>query len=620
MTSCRAKVAGERIAVALGLLAALAAFGGAAASAASAQIAQAAQVGPPRQLTPPVRRTSPRPTASESAPRRTQPPPSALAVPAPPPGTRVRREIDVVTLTAPDPASVGLIGETEGGLGVSLWRGTERALVETLLPRLPIKTSSRAARRLAVRLLTSRAEAPSGPSQGSNMLALRVERLVALGEVAAASRLASLAPVDQTDQSLARAAVEALFLQNNNAGACQRIRLDARQFKKDYWQRARAFCLMLSGDRLRAGIVVDILRERGGKTPETFFALMEALAGGEEADIKSLSDPSGLDLAMMRVANARLPADVLSSDRPAVLRGVVDSPNADLDLRLIAAERAYGYGAIDAETLGELYSSVPFDDDTLAQPMTAAETDWGPRGRALLLRGARSASAAAARAELLRQAYELAREKGGWDALLGASVPLLKTIEPAPDLLWFARDAGLALLSAGDVDRARIWLDLAAADSDRAREAMIRLWAIGRFVVPPGAPAAIDPAPFAAWLRAVKASDSEEGRAKAILLMSLLEAQGGTTEPGRWATLLAASGSIAGGTGPDIAWRNALDEAADASRVGETVLIALLGLANARDGRADTATIHAAIDGLRRVGLSREARSLALEAAVANGL
>ena len=586
-----------------------------------AQLAQLAQVGPPRRLAPPERTAEPRSTPRPlSVPRRqTVAPPAAAAVPAPGLGGRMKRAVDVVTLRAPDPASVGLIGEGEGGLGVALWRGSDRSLVESLLPRLPIKTPSRAARNLTIRLLTTRAEAPAGSSQGKSLLAMRVERLVALGEVDQASRLAALASADQTDQSLAGAAVEALFLQNDNSGACQRVRRHARRFKENYWQRARAFCLTLSGDRLRAGILADILRERGGPTPDAFFALMEALAGGEEAEVSSLSDPSGLDLAMMRAANARLPADVLSSDRPAVLRGVVGSPNADLDLRLIAGERAFTYGAIDAATLAEIYNAVPFEADVLAKPMTAAEADWGPRGRALLLRSAGSAASSTTKAELLRRAFELAREKGGWDIMLRASAPILKIMTPEPGLLWFARDAVLALLSAGEPGRARLWLELAETDSDAARDAMIRLWAIGRFFGPADTPAVIAPAPFTAWLRAVEAEKTAEGREKAILLMSLLEALGGSAEAGSWASLLAAGQGLTN-SGPDVAWMNALNEAASASRVGETVLIALLGLVDAQSGRADTATIRAAVDGLLRVGLVREAKTLALEAAVANGL
>ena len=624
MTGCRVRAPGERAAAVGALLAGLLTV--LAATAVQADGHRIAQAGPPRQLAPPARLTPspgsvvPSPPVSGTAPRQHPQPPAHARPDAPPPEGRVGHGVDVVPLTAPDAASVGLIGETEGGFGVSLWRGTQRALVEALLPRLPVKTSSRAARALAIRLLSSRAEAPRGPSRGADMLILRVEKLVALGAVVAASRLAALAAIDRTGQGLARAAVEASFLHNDNAGACQRIRRHARRFKQGYWQRARAFCLALSGDRPRAGLMVDILRERVGNASEMFFTLMEALASGENAEVRSLPDPSGLDLAMMRAANARVPADVLSSDRPAVLRAVVESPNANLDLRLIAAERAYLYGAIDAETLGEIYDALPFDAESTAEPARSAEADWGPRGRALLLRGARAADTGAARAALLRQAYDLARERGGRDVMLGASVPLLKTMRPEPGLLWFARDAVLGLLSVGDMDRARLWLDLAAADNDQAREAMIRLWGIGRFVVPPDAAAAVEPARFTAWLDAVHATSTAAGREKAILLMSLLEGQGGGTEPGRWAALLTATGPAPRGTAPDVAWKNALAEAADAGRVGETVLITLLGLVDSGDGRADAATLRAAIDGLRRVGLAREAHALALEAAVANGL
>ena len=490
MTGCRVRTPGERTAFVRAFLAGWLVF--LATTAVRADSLRIAQAGPPKPLAPPARLVplpvpaTPEVPASRTAPRRVWQPPAGSPSDPPPADDRRRSGVDVVPLTPLGPASVGLMGEAEGGFGVSLWRGTKRGLVEALLPRLPVKTSSRAARALAIRLLSTRAEAPGGLSRGANMLTLRVERLVALGAIVTASRLAALAAADRVDQSLARAAVEASFLHNDNAGACQMVRRHARRFKQVYWRRARAFCLTLSGDSLRAGLMIDALRERAGNASEAFFALMEALTSGEDAEVESLPDPSGLDLAMMRAARARVPADVLSSDRPAVLRAAADSPNADLGLRLVAAERAYGYGAIDADTLGEIYDAVAFDADAMAEPLRSAEADWGPRGRALLLRSARAAGDDAARARLLRQGYDLAREKGGWDVLLAASVPLLQTMRPDPGLLWFAHDAVLGLLSAGDVARAQLWLDLAEADEDRAREAKIRLWGIGRFVGPAG--------------------------------------------------------------------------------------------------------------------------------------
>ena len=165
----------------------------------------------------------------------------------------------------------------------------------------------------------------------------------------------------------------------------------ARRSEDSYWQRAFAFCLLLSDEGARADIIVDVLAERGDESAPFFPELVETLNGGETAVVESLPDPAGLDLAMMRAANVRLPADVLGSDRPAVLRSVAASPNAGLDLRLAAGERALVYGAIDADRLNELYAAVQWDDDAHADPAKTAAGVWGPRGRALLLLSAAAA-------------------------------------------------------------------------------------------------------------------------------------------------------------------------------------------------------------------------------------
>ena len=614
MTGCRAEAArqGRIAALALAL----------AAGAAAPAFAQTLPPGPPETRDPPsapVRLTPP-----SRLPPPDPPPalPGAPAGPAARPGAPPVPEaaVDTVVLTPPDPDSVGLIGEAEGGFAVSMWRGSRRALLESLLPRLPARLASPIARGLAVRLLTTRAIAPAGSSDGRGLLALRVERLVALGEAALAGRLAALAPAAAADEALAKTAAEASFLEDDYAGACQRIERGARGFEDDYWQRARAFCLLLSGDRDRAEILVDVLRERGGASG-IFFALMESLASGAPAGVDSLPDPSGLDLAMMRAAKAPLPADVLSSDRPSVLLAVIGNPNAGLDLRLVAAERALAYGAIDARRLSEIHDAVPDEDaPDGAAPAASGPTDWGPRRRALLLREARDAPDGRAKAAALRRVLKVAGERGGRTLVLAASLPVVEAIEPEPDLLWFAGDAAAVLGASGKPERAGAWLALAAGGGGAARETAARLWAAARLAAPQDGPAPADPDAYGGWLRSVGAEGAPEGREKAILLAALLDALGRPLAPARWAELLAAGRSVRRPRGADIAWTRALDEAARAGRAGETVLIALLGLGDARGGLADAAAVAPAVAALRRIGLEREARGLALEAAVRGGL
>ena len=615
----------DRLCAGLAVAAAIAAIG--VAVAAQTAAARDRQDGPPTRLaqaseepSSPVRLVPPgddKKPAPQPTPETDPEPPAADAPAALPDG-------DAVTATALsvlDTASVGLIGSEEGGLGIALWRGSKRPLIEKLLARLPARTRSAAARSLAIRLLSTRAKAPQGESEGPDLLTSRVSRLVELGAVDAASRLANQVSADQTGETLARNAVEALFLQNDNAGACQRVRDFARRSLDAYWQRAFAFCLLLSGEGARADMIVDILAERGEASAQLFSELIETLNGGEAAVVESLPEPTGLDLAMMRAANIRLPADVLISDRPGVLRSVATSPNAELDLRLEAGERALVYGAMDADRLNELYAAVPLEDDALADPATAAEASWGPRGRALLLRGAAAAESPEAKARMLRHAFELARENGGYGVMAGASAPVLASIQPDATLDWFAHDAVSASLAAGHLEQARSWLGLAdgAAEAGTlAREATARLWAIG-LLASPQAGSGVDRSALAAWRQSAHADDIDAGRRAEVVALTLLEALGVAAGPGRWAELLA-EGPPPRASAPGIAWTRALEGASTAERVGETILIALLGLAGANGDMSGAAAMRMVIESLRRVGLDSEARALALETAVAHGL
>ena len=580
-----------------------------------------AQTDSPERPSAPIRLMPPaspgEPSAEPVEPPETGTPPAAAREAEPPDGGSVT----ATALEVLDTASVGLIDRDEGGLGVTLWRGSKRSLIEKLLARLPAKSRSASARKLAIRLLSTRAQAPQGESHGPDMLTSRVARLVELGAAEAASRLANQVPLDRAGETLSRSAVEALFLQHDNSGACQRVRDVARRSEDSYWQRAFAFCLLLSDEGARADIIVDVLAERGDAGAPFFPALVETLNGGETAVVESLPDPAGLDLAMMRAANVRLPADVLGSDRPAVLRSVAASPNAELDLRLAAGERALVYGAIDADRLNALYAAVQWDDDAHADPAKTAEGVWGPRGRALLLLSAAAADGAEAKARLLRHAFELARENGGYDVVAAASVPVLAALPQDPALAWFAPDAVSALLTAGHVEQARAWLGLAeseAAPGTVAGEASSRLWAIGLLAAPDAA-AAVDETALAAWRRSAHGGNAETARQAEVVALSLLEALGAEPSPGRWADLLAA-GPPARVAAPDIAWGRALQEASAAGRVGETVLIALLGLNGANGETPGAAAMRLVVESLRRVGLDPEARSLALETAVARGL
>jgi hypothetical protein len=64
----------------------------------------------------------------------------------------------------------------------------------------------------------------------------------------------------------------------------------------------------------------------------------------------------------------------------------------------------------------------------------------------------------------------------------------------------------------------------------------------------------------------------------------------------------------------------ALSEASQLGRLGETVLLALLALGEEGPGAAHPLVLHEVLSALAQVDLAHEARLLAIEAAVANGI
>ena len=587
---------------------------------------QSAQLAPPSRLQrPPPRERNPLPAKPEPATD------SPAAIESPTRSTFGRTGvIEVDTLETVDPDSVGLLDPSQGGFGADLWNGTNKALVERLLPKLATTTPSKFSRDLTLKLLLSRAPAPRATAPGATntapgnrtLLTLRVERLLALAEVESAVKLLRLAPAETAGEAYALVEVDSLFYQNDNSGACAKVRGFVREYRGGFWQQANAFCLALAGNHARSSMVADILREREADIGSAFFTLVDALAGDERAVVDSLPNPGALKLAMMRAANRRLPDDAIASGRPDVLRAVALSPNSDLSLRLDAAERAFAVGALSISELTELYGAVEFSPEHLANPLTAAESAWGPRARALLLRAAAGADQGTARAEILRRAWDLSRDRGSHAIMLGASVPVLAEIEPAAELIWFAADAARTLFAAGMTAEAMAWYRLAERDSqsnDAAREVADALWPLAQ-IADEKDELAWRPNGLAAWHATTKKSGGggAMARRRALMVYSVLQALGKPVGPGEWTELLGVPATTE--TAPqmppplDTALWHALGQAAEQRQLGLTVLLALLALGEDAAGAAHPLTVTKAITALESVGLGREARGLALEA------
>src|SRR5690606_33274383 len=114
-----------------------------------------------------------------------------------------------------------------------------------------------------------------------------------------------------------------------------------------YWQKLVAFCQIQGGNKDEAALIVDLLRDRG-HPDAAFLALADTLLGFDKARIAMLPAASPLHMAMLRAAGLPVPADTAADAKPALLRTIALSPNADLAMRLTAAEQAVAANALDS--------------------------------------------------------------------------------------------------------------------------------------------------------------------------------------------------------------------------------------------------------------------------------
>ena len=546
-----------------------------------------------------------------------KPQPSAPEVPAKPAEAPSGNGVQVDALQTVDPDSVGTLTQANGGFGERMWSGTSRRLIERLLPHLPVNSSSAAMRQLMRRVLLSAAPLPPSDGPVIALIPQRIGLLAMMGDFEAAQALLQASPDRASNADLARIEADTLFLGNDNARACALAAGRIADGSEPYWQKAFIFCQALSNEMGKAELGIALLRELGVKD-ETFFVLSDALAGGEKT-IESMADSAPLHLAMARAGNVQLPADVIAGNAPAILRAVATSPNATVELRLEAAERAEAAGALASETLRHLYTSISFTEEDLANPLSRTEAESGPLSRALLYRTVVIQTVPTAKAEVVARALALGREGGRFVSTARTFAAVLQDIPPSAELGWFAPTAVRAFLAIGDFERAKSWFAVLRANAlfdTQAASAVNALMPVLRLAGPEYAEG-WTPANLSEWWSL--ADGHAEGPDRGALLFSLFEAFDEPVAANLWESLLdGPERSTVVTPGPALWFQ--LRSAAAAGRIGETVLLSLLVMGDGGPGQADPVVLRDVLIPLRAVGEGAAARALAVEAALAAGL
>ncbi|HZF35211.1 MAG TPA: hypothetical protein VE914_15550 [Candidatus Angelobacter sp.] len=563
-----------------------------------------AQVGKPVQLVPQAAPDNGAPPAAPEAGTTT-------GQPAAPQG------FEITPLEAVGADYAGTLEPDKGGFGIDMWRGTDRVRVERLLPLLK-PTVSPILAELTRRLVLSNAASPAGKGSGAGLLPPRVRLLADMGLAEDAVAVLKLLPADQRDAASARLLVELSWRAGDLDGACAVVQESVPRLPADsFWQEATIFCQLHAGQSSEAMLGLDLLREQAAGD-EAFFALAEALGGSHDIKVPSLPAVTPLYVAMAHAAGVPPPAVAIREPPPLMLALIAESPDAPADQRLTAAETAAAAGVLSPQHLAAAYAAQPAKPGTLDTALDLPDVGNTSETRAILYQAALHAGLPQQRAKFIQKALATDTLDANYWARLQIYLPLLADIAPAPELAWFAPDAARHLYAGGKLREAGAWVALIqqGQQTDPAIAAaspqLVALDVLAR-----NAPLAYGPNSLAIMPR-LPPNDPRTARLHA--LFDALQEQQPETSSGEPQVALAADAPEPAMPQQNVNLWLDLGEAAAKNRIGETVLLSLVGLNATGLADAEPEWLARAVTSLRRVGLEEESRRLAVEAAIANGL
>lgn len=566
--------------------------------------------------------------------------------------------ISASALEAPNIDRIGLIDTANGGFSSDMWRGSDLELLRRVLPQLPRRMGSLAQRRLARALLLSAAapppssrppspavigvpsidgpEPPAPPSQW--LLETRLIGLAAIGNWDDALALMDLVPEDQMTEGLRKLRADGYLITDRMNAACGEAQAALNMSGDAYWQKLLVFCNHVNGQESAASLGLSLLREQNVEDP-LFFWAMDRLNGNRPLSPPNLGRAEPLHLTMLARAGGPVPDALIQDGDPTTLAVAAEiEPSDDTtdkssaaqraerrrvaeEDRVVIAERAVGAGTLEVDRLRLLYRQLNVKDE--APPSLATITVASVRERVYLFQTALAQDVPAARAEVIARVIDLTRADRGRAGPSLATVgrvyaPLILEIPVTADLIWFSGAATRALIAAGELDAGHEWLAMARSMARTSIEAGLiadGLWPVDRLLNATGG--RIPPQALSAWRETIP--QDRRPQAQGILL-NILAAAGEPIAAADWLPTLTTLPAPVSMRVTPAQIVNGLELAAAGERVGEAVVFALLALGEDGLATVEPAAAQEIIKGLTAVGRGADARALAVEALLLEGL
>jgi hypothetical protein len=491
------------------------------------------------------------------------------------------------------------------------------AQIQALMPYLPVNAASPAMNRLARKLLLSRGPAPNAtptsPRLNPSLLALKLQRLYAAGELEALAQLASLISNPASDPEAAQILALGFLLQGKWAEAQALADKLVRTSADPLWLQLQAIAQVQAGDNDRADLTLGLLRDMGAPD-KVFVSAIDLLRQRPKAKAEKLKQPEPFHLALARLMKWPIPREFLATTEPALIRFFLNAPELDGPSRLNLVERLGMMGLGNGQALAELYAGLSLKPEERDRPVDSALKSGGSRARAILYQGGRTAPTTDGQAAALAAGLSLNGDPALGVFLAEANRGLILTLPQPPILAPYAGALGRIGFLSGDLAAGLRWLDLyrpLAAPGSTGASDLAGLTLIAALADPSGRHG-ITRADIDLVIARAANVPVEQRAARLAVMNACLNGLGLMSTGTALAPMLKAQA--------DQATLAAMMAAAEAGKIGETAILALALIGTQGPQSTDPHALEAALSALSRVGLNLDARRIAVEAALSYGL
>jgi hypothetical protein len=225
-------------------------------------------------------------------------------------GSTVTGRVDRRSVSKVGLASIGLnqITPSDAVINSLIWSdsGAEQALA--LLESTPAKGSSAALSALTTSITVQTAVPPKNAGQlAEQLVKARLDWLARSGQSDKLSQIVRLLPLDEEWSEWKRWQIEYDMVRRADKVACADAERFALKSLDPFWHKAKVICALLDGQLGAASFAADILRA-SGEQDDNFFQLVDKLLGRTVTLSLDLDDLSLLHLILMDAAHEQISA------------------------------------------------------------------------------------------------------------------------------------------------------------------------------------------------------------------------------------------------------------------------------------------------------------------------